>query len=222
MKRKLQGLATRERLLDSAECLFFERGVASTTLEDIARASGMTRGAIYGHFTNKWSLVSALFERSELPLDAFTVCGAEAAIATIDALRVELERRLVDVLRIGTKRRLYSIALSTTEIDGDCTLPASMFRESALLAQYSIETTLARIAKPPGTSENLDYAFEATFIHACLTGYFRRSLIIPPPAGAEKLLAGKIVRKALSSWFIESPSLFATRGGLVSEAGIRR
>ncbi|MGF6291129.1 TetR/AcrR family acrAB operon transcriptional repressor [Paraburkholderia youngii] len=222
MKRKLQGLATREKLLDSAERLFFERGVASTTLEDIARASGMTRGAIYGHFTNKWSLVSALFERSELPLDAFTVCGAEAAIATIDALRVELERRLVDVLRIGRKRRLYSIALSTTEIDGDCTLPASMFRESALLAQYSIETTLARIAKPPGTSEDLDYAFEATFIHACLTGYFRRSLIIPPPAGAEKLLAGKIVRKALSSWFTESPSLFAARGGLASEAGIRR
>ncbi|MBB5423595.1 TetR/AcrR family acrAB operon transcriptional repressor [Paraburkholderia sp. JPY158] len=222
MKRKLQGLATREKLLDSAECLFFAHGVASTTLEDIARASGMTRGAIYCHFANKWSLVSALFERSELPLDAFTVSGAEAATGTIDALRVELERRLVDVLRIGTKRRLYSIALSTAEIDADCTLSASMFRESALLAQYSIEATLARVAKPPGASDDLDCAFEATFIHACLTGYFRRSLIIPPPAGAEKLLAGKIVRKALSSWLIESPPLFPARGGLTSEAGIRR
>jgi len=207
MKRKLQGLATREKLLDRAECLFFQRGVALTTLEDIACASGMTRGAIYGHFTNKWSLLSALFERSELPLDAFTVSGAEAATATVDALRVEPEQRLVDVLRIGTKRRLYSIALSTAEIDGNCALSASMFRESALLAQYSIEAALARVAKSQGASGDLDYAFEASFIHACLTGYFRRSLVIPPPAGAEKLLAGKIVRRALSSWLIERPSL---------------
>ena len=130
--------------------------------------------------------------------------------------------QLADVLRIGTKRRLYAIALSTAGIHGDCTLSASMLRESVLLAQYTIEAALARVAKPPGASEDFDYAFEATFIHACLTGYFSRSLIIPPAAGAANMLAVKMVRKALSSWPIERPSLFSDLGGLATEAGTRR
>jgi AcrR family transcriptional regulator len=206
MTRKSQGLATREKLLDSAERLFSEYGVATTTLEDIARASGMTRGAIYGHFVNKWSLVSALFERSELPLDPFILSPGEAATVTVESLRVELEQRLTDLLRAGTKRRLYSIALSTAKIDGDCILSASMFRESALLAQSSIQAALAAAAKICGLPDDLDCALEASFLHACLTGYFRRSLILPPLAGAEKTLAGKIVRWALSAFFIEIPA----------------
>ncbi|WP_442793488.1 TetR family transcriptional regulator [Paraburkholderia sp. HP33-1] len=103
---------------------FFERSVASTTLEDIARASGMTRGAICGHFTNKWSIVSALFERSALPLEPFAVSTEEVATATVDASRGEFEQRLADVLRPGTKRRLDSIVPSTPKIQGDCILSA--------------------------------------------------------------------------------------------------
>jgi TetR/AcrR family acrAB operon transcriptional repressor len=199
VKRKLQGLATREKLLDSAEMLFFERGVAPITLEHIARASGMTRGAIYGHFTNKWSLVNALFERSALPLDPFTVSPGATTASTMLALRDELEWRLIDVLQAGAKRRLYSIALSTAEIEGDCLPSGSLLRESALFAQASIEATLMLVAKAQGVSAHLDYALEASFIHACLTGYFRHSLHVPPPSGAEKLLAAKILRKAFST-----------------------
>ena len=38
---------TRESLLDAAECLFAERGVSRTSLQDIAKAAGVTRGAVY-------------------------------------------------------------------------------------------------------------------------------------------------------------------------------
>ena len=41
---------TREVLLDAAEVLFAQRGVSRTSLQEIAKAAGMTRGAVYWHF----------------------------------------------------------------------------------------------------------------------------------------------------------------------------
>ncbi|MHB8094456.1 MAG: TetR/AcrR family transcriptional regulator [Candidatus Aminicenantales bacterium] len=51
---------TRQRLLAVAADLFADRTIEATRLEDIARAAGVTRGAIYWHFGNKRGLVVAL------------------------------------------------------------------------------------------------------------------------------------------------------------------
>jgi TetR/AcrR family acrAB operon transcriptional repressor len=58
---------TRVAILDSAERLFAEKGIAATTLEAISRAAGVTRGAFYWHFKDKAELLDALFARRELP-----------------------------------------------------------------------------------------------------------------------------------------------------------
>jgi TetR/AcrR family transcriptional regulator, repressor of the mexAB-oprM multidrug resistance operon len=60
---------TREALLDAAERVFLERGVASATLEQIAQRAGVTRGAIYWHFRDKNDLFGAMLERVRLPLE---------------------------------------------------------------------------------------------------------------------------------------------------------
>ena len=44
---------TRQRLLAEAQRLFRERGYAATSLEQIAEAAEVTKGAIYGHFASK-------------------------------------------------------------------------------------------------------------------------------------------------------------------------
>src|SRR3546814_5584646 len=70
MKRtKADAARTRELLLDAAEELFLRKGVSRTSLEEIARAAGMTRGAVYWHFRNKCDLFQAMHQRVELPLD---------------------------------------------------------------------------------------------------------------------------------------------------------
>jgi AcrR family transcriptional regulator len=43
--------------------LFVEKGVAETTVRDIAQAVGLSEGALYRHFTGKEQLVWQLFER---------------------------------------------------------------------------------------------------------------------------------------------------------------
>ncbi|MBS1187612.1 MAG: TetR family transcriptional regulator [Burkholderiaceae bacterium] len=59
---------TRERILDAAEDVFFDKGVSNTSLNDVAQAAGVTRGAIYWHFKNKADLFNAMCERVRTPI----------------------------------------------------------------------------------------------------------------------------------------------------------
>ena len=65
-----EALATREQLLDAAECIFRQRGVGHTSLAEVADAAGVTRGAIYWHFKDKADLFQAMFDRATLPLNS--------------------------------------------------------------------------------------------------------------------------------------------------------
>jgi AcrR family transcriptional regulator len=58
---------TRQRVLDEAERLFRERGYAATSLEQIAEAAEVTKGAIYGHFSSKEDLLLGAIEATPTP-----------------------------------------------------------------------------------------------------------------------------------------------------------
>ena len=60
--------ATRERILDAAEALFAEHGLAGTAVRDIARDVGLTAASLYNHFSGKQELYEAVLERGVLPL----------------------------------------------------------------------------------------------------------------------------------------------------------
>ncbi len=59
---------TRERILDAAEDVFNDKGVSNTSLNDVAQAAGVTRGAIYWHFKNKADLFDAMCRRVRDPM----------------------------------------------------------------------------------------------------------------------------------------------------------
>jgi AcrR family transcriptional regulator len=61
MRRTKEDAAiTRAQLLKAALRQFHEKGYLATTLEDIARAAGTTRGAVYWHFGSKAELFNAV------------------------------------------------------------------------------------------------------------------------------------------------------------------
>jgi AcrR family transcriptional regulator len=83
---------TRHRILHAARELFVERGYAGTSVRDIAEHLGMTKGALYYHFSSKEDLLYALLEPLLEALEEFV---AQAR----DTGRVgDLVRRLVDLL----------------------------------------------------------------------------------------------------------------------------
>lgn len=66
-KTKEEALKTRQMLLDAAIEQFALRGVSNTTLTDIADAAGVTRGAVYWHFSSKSELFNAMWQE-QIPL----------------------------------------------------------------------------------------------------------------------------------------------------------
>lgn len=68
-KTKEEALETHAALLDAAEQVFASKGVTNTTLNDVAVAAGMTRGAIYWHFKDKNDLFQAMCDRAFLPME---------------------------------------------------------------------------------------------------------------------------------------------------------
>ena len=66
-KTKEEALKTRQMLLDAAIEQFARRGVSNTTLTDIADAAGVTRGAVYWHFSSKSELFNAMWQE-QIPL----------------------------------------------------------------------------------------------------------------------------------------------------------
>jgi TetR/AcrR family acrAB operon transcriptional repressor len=63
MKRtKEEAALTRQMLLDAALQVFNHKGYAQTTLEEIAKEAGVTRGALYWHFNNKFEMFQMVLQ----------------------------------------------------------------------------------------------------------------------------------------------------------------
>ncbi|ROS40506.1 TetR/AcrR family transcriptional regulator [Amycolatopsis thermoflava] len=71
--------STRAALVAAARELFAERGYQAVPADEIVRAAGVTRGALYHHYGDKQGLFRAVFEQLELEVTA------EVEAATKDA-----------------------------------------------------------------------------------------------------------------------------------------
>ncbi|MBB2486969.1 TetR family transcriptional regulator [Mitsuaria sp. WAJ17] len=119
-KTKQEALETRHRLLDAAEQLFHERGVSRTSLQDIASAAGVTRGAVYWHFQDKVELFAAMMDRATMPLEE-GLLPQEAASQpiTLTDLRWGLLNVFHSCSHSERTRRVFEIAMKKVEFSGE-------------------------------------------------------------------------------------------------------
>jgi AcrR family transcriptional regulator len=133
---------TRQRLLTEAQRQFRERGYGATTLEQIAEAAGVTKGAIYGHFSNKEDLLLSAIEASPM-LDYRPEVG--------DAQR-PLRERLHD---LGERLAARDLTLEPEQLAVTIEFIAAMLRNPDALTRYQaeVERRLAdHVAGLPDTS----------------------------------------------------------------------
>ncbi|HVB68136.1 MAG TPA: TetR/AcrR family transcriptional regulator [Acetobacteraceae bacterium] len=86
----------RERILQAAMALFYERGYVATTLDDVAAALGVTKPFIYTYFRGKTDLLAALCTPTiELSLQAVAEASAGPGSPT-----ARLRRAMMDFTRV--------------------------------------------------------------------------------------------------------------------------
>ena len=115
-KTKEDALVTRALILDAAERVFHLRGVSRTSLQEIAKDAGLTRGAIYWHFENKGELFHAMMERVTLPLMArMTVITPADEAQPLDRIRRNTASALRQIANDPQVRRVFEIATQKVE-----------------------------------------------------------------------------------------------------------
>jgi|GraSoiStandDraft_15_1057317.scaffolds.fasta_scaffold143390_2 AcrR family transcriptional regulator len=153
----VQDLTTRDRLLAAAVEVFVEQGYEGARLQDIARAAGLTTGAVYANFRGKDELLfAAIGARADVEMDALL---AEAQGRNPRALLELLGDRLVSTRsqppllidaisaarrdqelagalrdRLGTRERLLVDIVERAKVDGtiDPALDSEVFARFGL------------------------------------------------------------------------------------------
>ena len=166
-RTKAEAHQTRESILDAAERLFFTHGVMQTSLEQIAEEAGVTRGAIYWHFTDKVALFRALHERVRLPQEEMVARAAMEGhpdpLSFIRQIAVECMQSIAADTRL---RRVYAILLVRCEYVGE--MAEALKRQQD--ADAAMRENLARIfdmarrngsLAPTWTAETASRVFDA-------------------------------------------------------------
>lgn len=140
--------ATRGALIQAARPLFAEHGYADVGTEEIVRAAGVTRGALYHHFGGKRDLFEAVYEQIEAELAERIAAGALAANAgsPLEAMRAGAEM----FLQACTEPEAQRIVL----LDGPSVLDWDRWREIAAkhglgLIEASLEAAIEAGAIEP-------------------------------------------------------------------------
>ncbi|HEX3993701.1 MAG TPA: TetR/AcrR family transcriptional regulator [Acetobacteraceae bacterium] len=114
----------RERILEEAVKLFYERGFTGTTLDDIAAELGVTKPFIYTHFRGKVELLAALCKPTiELALGAIANAAARPGtpserlrIAITDFTKVVLQRQPNIAIYFREEKNLSPEALAEINV----------------------------------------------------------------------------------------------------------
>lgn len=170
-RTKEEAEKTRIALLASAERLFFDKGVAHTSLDQIARDAGVTRGAVYWHFQNKAHLFNEMLNQVRLPpeqmAERLCSCNQQQPLMALRELCIE---GISSLGRDEQKRRVMTILLHRCEFTEE--LREADERHQAFINQFIelCQSLLERAAASlyPGVTPRL----AARTLHAMILGLF--------------------------------------------------
>jgi TetR/AcrR family acrAB operon transcriptional repressor len=137
-KTKEEAQRTRQQIIDAARTVFHKHGVAHSSLEQVAKSAGLTRGAVYWHFKDKAELFFAIREDICSPLterlDA--ILFSEAHADSLEAVEASIKTffQVIDehpgfreVLEIMSLR--CELVNEYAEVQREVNRPGEEFRE---------------------------------------------------------------------------------------------
>lgn len=174
---------TRIRLMEAGTRMFAQYGYADSTLEDIAKCAGLSRGAVYWHFKGKGELLQSVLDASVLPLEGFFVNAHDPTQGF-----EHFARSLNDTLNVQRHRDFCTILLKDGEVGAtQCPVVARW-----LLAQRNLRNQLTLLLTAWGETSTQRQLNALTHLMALsITGLILESLHSPQPT---ETLTGPFVR----------------------------
>lgn len=167
-------------LLDAAEVVFKEKGVAASTLNDIAQAAGMTRGAIYWHFKDKSELVHAMCERATLPMEAmFNEVTAVAGDDPLGSIRKLTVHALSQVAQSKQQQTVFDIMFHKCEKTGEMAPMFEREQESRCECHSQMEALLRDAVKRGQLPADTNTALAMQILHSFMVGVMHEWLLDP-------------------------------------------
>jgi len=179
-RTKQEAQETRALLLDAAELVFHRRGVSRTTLNEIAEAAGVTRGAIYHHFENKAALFHAMVERVTLPMETARSQNLSPSEGDVlAALRAHIALSLRRMRDEEQLRRVFEIMTHKVEYVDELLELRDRHITARARSWADVESALrqARAAGQLLPGQNLKRA--AVGLHALMDGLIQNWMLTP-------------------------------------------
>jgi len=178
---------TRHQLLEAAQRVFAEKGVSRTSLQDIAQAAGVTRGAIYWHFKNKAELFNAMMDSAILPMEqTMQQVGCDA---TQDPL-LELEEAMLQTMRSiesdARTRAIFEVVTLKVEYVDELLAVKQRHVQSYLDGMRQMQRSLEEAATRRGETLAVPPVVAARGLHALMVGLIHTWVLDP---SAFKLVA---------------------------------
>src|SRR5207302_10703785 len=80
LTREEKKAQTRERLIEAGAKVFAAKGFAATSLDEVADAAGLTKGAVYSNFDNKEDLVRAVLEMNQRRMNSISDAAGDGPL----------------------------------------------------------------------------------------------------------------------------------------------
>ncbi len=145
-----------DAVLDGAADCVERLGIERLTVDDVVRASGVSRATIYRHFGNKDAIVAALFERTARPFedDARTLLSAAGPLA--DRIEAALVWAAVEHSRNAAPRAVLAHGVSTAALELFNTLYRPVF-ERVLRPVFAAAQGAGEMPADLDVDETLDW-----------------------------------------------------------------
>lgn len=179
-RTKQESLETRQQILIAAGKVFSQNGVSNTSLNDIAEAAGVSRGAIYWHFKNKVELFNELWAEVESSIDDIEKYYFDKYTdSPITALRSLLIYILQITASDSKQRTLMEILFHKCEFVGEM-IRVLDARKTLHMAGYDkIEQTLTLCIEHDQLPENLNKRLAAIIMRSYISGVLENWLSLP-------------------------------------------
>ncbi len=178
-KTREEAEKTRELLLDTALQLFDEQGINHTTLNQIAKKAGVTRGAIYWHFKDRDDMFRALWEEVAAPMEQrFEDLSQLEGHDPLDAL-TELATQFLTRLSTDAKmEQLHRISLQAL------TIPSLMqwFEDCDRKNLSCLEKLMKQIQEQGKIRTDISHIQASRMLFSCISGLIGSWLLYQEPS----------------------------------------